>query len=640
MNAITDFFDGHIAYAFAWTMIHSLWQCAIVAAVLAVSLRITGNHSAALRYLQGILAMGVCVLVSAITFGRYYSDISGTENAIQAFGSALEIAYSGGLWEQVYVTVNDNLNFIILFWTLGFLVQFSRYSYDFAQALTLKNKDCESINGEWERRFRYLAAQLDIHKTISVKYSRQISSTCIIGHFKPVILLPIGLLTFLPADQVEALVLHELAHIKRNDYLVNAVQCFVRLLYFFNPAVLWISSKVDIERENACDDIAVEYCGNPKLYARSLANISELELKLATVLAANKHGYQILPRVKRLFGRAHGLSKSMEKLVSAVCVLFVMLTMNVSAKEFDFIKSESLKAGGTAVLNQEPTPAAAAQPASEPLEPVETVEAVPSPASSSPAVKPARLPAAPENVMPATELKATPEIDYATKLVAMQQTDISLERTASVPLMQLADAGDRAAQRATKAEAGLEPMQTPEFQDFLIASDFKLPLTRKIHITRPQVEFAQVWLDRYQSETSSSYRDYVTRTYGEALVDTLKEALTESGWEISDEPAADAIQLTPRLFDLYIYAPESVGLKQTIVRFAGQAAIELVFKTDNSQPFIKIVDYRKTRDSIGSPFVANRATNYFYFKLMMSNWADSAIMYLNNVMSIAEKQNG
>lgn len=642
MNTITALFDGHIAYAFAWTMIHSLWQCAVVAAVLAVSLKITRRHSANLRYIQGILAMAVCVVISAITFGRYYSEVKGVDYAMQIFGSNLDIAYTGSLWEKIYVTVNTNLDYILLFWTLGFLLQFSRYSHDFVRALSLKNKDCETVGGEWEKRFNHLALHLGIDKPISFKNSCQVSSTCIIGHFKPVILLPVGLLTFLPSDQIEALVLHELAHIKRNDYLVNSVQCFVRLMYFFNPAVLWISSKIDVERENACDDIAVEHCGNPKLYARSLANISELELKLATVLAANKHGYQILPRVKRLFGKTHGLSKSMEKLVSALCVLFVMLTMNVSAKEFDFIKaSEIMNTGTAAVPDAAGAPEPVAETAREPLTTGAEVKPHPSvPESRHPVVEMLPPPAPPQGSNQVAALHASPEIDYAARQrVGKKVVTVPQHSDTSVQPMQLASAGT-SDEKPAHADAKLEPMQTPEFKEFLIASDFKLPVTRKIHIADAQVEFAPVWLDRFQVETSSTYRNMIIRVYGDGLVEALEQSLIESGWEVVDKPAEDAIHLTPKLFDLYIIEPETAGLKQTIVPYAGQAAIELVFETPGSQPFIKIVDYRKTRESIGSPFVANRATNYYYFKMLMSTWSESAINYLDNVMNIVENQSG
>src|SRR4030095_11498069 len=79
----------------------------------------------------------------------------------------------------------------------------------------------------------------------------------VIGHLKPVILFPIGILNSLPQNEVEAILLHELAHIARNDFLINLLQQFTEIIFFFNPAVIWVSSCIKSERENCCDDIAI-----------------------------------------------------------------------------------------------------------------------------------------------------------------------------------------------------------------------------------------------------------------------------------------------------------------------------------------------------------------------------------------------
>lgn len=627
---IAAVFDGHIAYAFAWTMIHSLWQCALVASLLAVSMRITRNHGASLRYLQGIVALTVCVIVSAVTFLRYYDDIAAAGRTVQALGAGAEVSYSGGLWEQLYLAVNNSLDYIILFWLLGFAVQLYRYTNDFVQASTLKNHGCQIVGGEWKARFDRLARRLELPREITFKNSARVTSTCLIGHFKPVILLPIGLLTSLSAEEVEALILHELAHVKRNDYLVNEVQCFVRLLYFFNPAVLWISSRIDVERENACDDIAVRHCGSPALYANSLANISELELKLTTVLAAKKNKYQMLPRIKRLFSGSSGTSKSLEKLVSAVCACFMIAAMNVSAEQYDFLKAN--RAPETARVASAPAPdamAAASEPpaVSPEPEPEPAAPVVASPAKPAPAPEPPALPA------PAPALKASPEVDYAAKLAAADLPKAPSPRRGTAGAMKLArDSG------GGTSSGELEPMQTPDFDQFSVASGFKLPLTRKIYISEPDVDFAEIWLKRFRGQTSANYRDVIVQTYGRGLVSELEKSLAAAGWEVVDSPAADALRLSPRLMDLYIYAPESVGIKETIIAIAGQSGVELVFRTPDGRPFMKIVDYRNTRESAGSPFVANRATNFQYFRMLMSDWSGAAVKYLERIMNIVERQ--
>jgi hypothetical protein len=453
-----------------------------------------------------------------------------------------------------------------------------------------------------------------------------------------VILLPIGLLTSMPSDQVEALILHELAHIQRNDYLVNTMQCFVKLLYFFNPAVLWISSKIDVERENACDDIAVKECGNPALYAYSLANISELELKMTTLLAAKKSNYQILPRVKRLFSKSSGISKSMEQLISVVCVSLVLLAMNVSAEDFDFIRPDNrtgLTADESAGITVAVAPATPAKEAAipemkaEPQIPQKTeIRNIKQP------VAPAPL-SPPENLKPVMVLKANPEIDYSSRQLAMNDIG-TVSPTKPAEIMQLAVNMD---DTQTKSGSKLEPVNTPDFTELLVAPNFKLPLSRKIYVADAKVDFADIWMTRFRASTSSSYRKQIVDKYGETFVDELKGALVKSGWEVSETQSADSLVLKPRLLDIYIAAPDTPGIKQTIVKRVGQGAIELVFETPDAQPFMKITDYRNTPDSPGSPFVANQATNFYYFKLLMTNWSERTIQYLDELMNIVESKN-
>ena len=135
--------------------------------------------------------------------------------------------------------------------------------------------------------------------------SNRRSSKCrrSIGWLKPVILIPTSALAGLSPLQLEAILAHELAHIRRHDYLVNLLQTLVETLLFYHPAVWWVSKQIRIERENCCDDLAVSLCGDPILYAQALADLEHLRgAGTNLVLAAN--GGSLLHRVKRLLWRA------------------------------------------------------------------------------------------------------------------------------------------------------------------------------------------------------------------------------------------------------------------------------------------------------------------------------------------------
>ena len=131
------------------------------------------------------------------------------------------------------------------------------------------------VTEHWQREVRRLSNQLRLSRPVVLMESCLADAPIVLGHFRSLILMPVGLLTGLPAGQIEAILLHELAHIRRCDYLVNAVQRFVEGLFFYHPAVWWISRVIRTERENCCDDVVVEMTGNAHEYAVALAALEQ-----------------------------------------------------------------------------------------------------------------------------------------------------------------------------------------------------------------------------------------------------------------------------------------------------------------------------------------------------------------------------
>jgi uncharacterized protein (TIGR03435 family) len=125
----------------------------------------------------------------------------------------------------------------------------------------------------------------------------------VVGWLRPVVLVPVGALGGLPAEYLEALLLHELAHIRRHDYLVNMLQSVAEALLFYHPAVWWVSGHIRAERELCCDDVAVSISGNPITYARALAHLESCRPShLSAALAAN--GGSLADRIARLLGQS------------------------------------------------------------------------------------------------------------------------------------------------------------------------------------------------------------------------------------------------------------------------------------------------------------------------------------------------
>ena len=158
-----------------------------------------------------------------------------------------------------------------------------------------------SIDISLLKRVNHLSALLHINKKISTGISAVINVPCIAGYFKPVILLPLSLLTTLSSDEVEAILLHELAHVKRNDYLLNLVQQAMAAILFFNPFALLIGRIIHSERENSCDDIVVRQTAKPLVYAHALLKLQQTTPpRMQLALAASGSKYHLLNRIERI----------------------------------------------------------------------------------------------------------------------------------------------------------------------------------------------------------------------------------------------------------------------------------------------------------------------------------------------------
>ncbi len=176
---------------------------------------------------------------------------------------------------------------------------------------------------------------LGIKKITSVAESLAIQVPIIIGYFRPVILLPVGTINQLSAKEVEAIIAHELAHLKRNDYLFNLIQSAIEVLFYFNPAVWLLARYIRKERENCCDDIAVRLSGDPVLYARALVKIQEnlLDTKgtptMAMSLLSEKN--HLLRRIRRILNQPDNNSYAMEKFGITLLLLAAIILFSLKA---------------------------------------------------------------------------------------------------------------------------------------------------------------------------------------------------------------------------------------------------------------------------------------------------------------------
>ena len=322
----------HAVQAICRMLVHSLWIGIILAVLTGVIVVATKKRSAALRYklLTASLLLFITVMISLLFISPGSSIETNTQqiaagNSISpgAVIPATEIkAYNPGPAETVNLFLNKYAGIIVLVWFCVIAFRTARLIYGIRTVYELRNKGLSDAGQYWNQKLQQLALSMNMKKKVELFQSAIAKIPMAAGHFKPIILFPVGLITSLPADEVEAILLHELAHIRRRDYLVNMLQSLVEILFFFNPAVWWLSSLIKAERENCCDDMAVAHTGNKRHYINALVSFQQYHLntpQYATALAGRKD--HLLQRIKRMLNNNNKTLSSMEKTILVLCLI-------------------------------------------------------------------------------------------------------------------------------------------------------------------------------------------------------------------------------------------------------------------------------------------------------------------------------
>lgn len=283
--------NDHIVKALCNTLMHSLWQGILLAVITGAIIIFTKKASAAYRYNLLIGALTLFALGVTATFigqlrkpaanGAAYEHYSITPRTSTIQTTAAHPISTIPVHENIADTVisyfNTHYNIIVLIWFLIICAKSVQMAVGLYSVYYLKRTKVIKVAEDWENRLLQLAKQLHIEQAIRLMESGIAKAPMVVGHLKPVILIPIGLINSLTTKEVEAILLHELAHVRRRDYLVNLMQSFTEIAFFFNPAVLWISQLIKTERENCCDDLAIAQSRNKENYIRALVSCEQYQ---------------------------------------------------------------------------------------------------------------------------------------------------------------------------------------------------------------------------------------------------------------------------------------------------------------------------------------------------------------------------
>ena len=286
------------AYALGLTLAHFLWEGAAIAAALALALVLLKSSRS--RYAGACLALAAMPAACLVTFWRVLPQRVGALD-LTPFALRPVVTGTGSLAVRHSLSASDILPYVVPLWLAGVLLLHARTLVRWAAARRLSRSGVCAAPPHWQRRLAQLAAGVRLSKPVTLLESCRVDVPLVAGYLRPVILLPLDLLAGLPAGQVEAILLHELAHIRRRDYLVNLMQAVAENLLFYHPAVWWVSGVIRAEREHCCDDLAVAVQGNAFEYASALTALETRRGAPEPALAAT--GGNLMKRIRRLLDR-------------------------------------------------------------------------------------------------------------------------------------------------------------------------------------------------------------------------------------------------------------------------------------------------------------------------------------------------
>ena len=350
-------FSETFDYALGWTVIHSLWQAMTIAILMGIALIVLRKKTAKVRYWVANAALLTVLLAAIMTFAYYY-DVSKEPPVVQFFPDTvtsepinqtvglqlphtqnpkLETQNSNLTFEGFKDYFNQNIPLIVLVWIMGVALFILKLLGGVSYCYYLRSRLNFPADEYWIETLDKLKDKVGVKQSIELVESAMTRTPMVVGYLKPMILFPIGAINKLSPTEVEAILAHEIAHVMRKDFIFNILQSVVEALFYYHPAVWVISSTIRNERENCCDDVAIEICGNSMDYAKALVTVQEMAYypmyQPALAFAGNRKN-QLLFRVQRILNQPQNKTNVMEKLIATCMLVVVMIGLSFGEKSF------------------------------------------------------------------------------------------------------------------------------------------------------------------------------------------------------------------------------------------------------------------------------------------------------------------
>lgn len=312
-----------------WTLLHFLWQGAVVGVFFGVALAAAGNASAQTRYrlaLFFLLLLAAAPVATFIWLSPHYA--SGAAAATDTLPTSVTIlpATGGASAADWAARIQPWLPWAVLIWAAGVTFMTGRLLIEWRNVQRLTRVDVAPLTLAWQHRVQRLMASLGVRSVVRAVQSTRVHVPMVVGWLRPIVLVPASALTGLTTWQLELILMHEFAHIRRYDHLVNLLQVVIETLLFYHPVVRWVSRVMRAEREHCCDDLVVACSGDALGYARALTELAGVQ-SLSLQTSVSSDGGQLLVRIRRLVG-----ARREPRLAAhwSIGVMLAMLAVSVS----------------------------------------------------------------------------------------------------------------------------------------------------------------------------------------------------------------------------------------------------------------------------------------------------------------------
>jgi bla regulator protein blaR1 len=336
----TPYISDHTIHAICWTLIHSLWIGMTIALVAGLVITATRKSGAALRY---NLLCGVLMLFTLSVWVTFFVEmqtpsidqgpfrvgqfIRTPDNHIMIIPATTTPHLS--LFSRVVWLLNEYSNIIFLVWLLLFVLKSLKMAGGLLYIQRIRNYKVHEVSEDFKHKIDLFAGQIGIRQAVHLVQSELVKVPVAVGWLKPMILLPMGILLQLSPEQLESILWHELAHIRRRDYLVNILQGLVETIFFFNPGLLWLSSLIRAEREACCDDMVLSRMNRKANYLEALLAFGSEDNSRMPLAMSIGSGNELRDRLKRMIDNENKRLNMAEKvvLVAGLVVLSAFTTM-------------------------------------------------------------------------------------------------------------------------------------------------------------------------------------------------------------------------------------------------------------------------------------------------------------------------